>query len=290
MGNYNLLHQIMSDMEEKEARILIIDNNNLEFCSQHELLFPPSIIFNNYDLILVPEWVHAEISHSEKRLEYLADIPTKTLILNEEEDYIPLINNQEFKLMQLFGHASNSITKARKVIGELKKYYNQNLDLPEDWIIQFCENAFQINISTRIVEGENKVIELKKNAGETSILVLAYLLIHRFSHKIKHITVFSSDKGSLTIKKCIMDNLGKMELIHNSFVPISFKSTDVLLIEAIKDGRIQLEDIRRLRTNSKTVIYTQILKDSSSHRGEHVMDTNEFIRALETIDEYHFEF
>ena len=56
-------------MNEVDAnRILIMDNNNLEFCSQHEEIFLVEEVFKNYDVILIPEWVHREISHSERRL------------------------------------------------------------------------------------------------------------------------------------------------------------------------------------------------------------------------------
>lgn len=289
-GNFEELNRVFLLSKEKEARVLILDNNNLEFCCQHEDKFPFDVIFNSYDIVLVPEWVHVEISHSDRRLLYMASIPTPLLILNEKEDYPKIISYQEYRLLQLFGNAASSITKARRVFGELKTHYQKHSDLPLNWIEKFAENAFEVKKSTKVINGVQTEIELKKNAGETSILVLAYLLCHRFGNKIKHITIFSSDKGSLTIKQSIMDNLEKMELIHTSTVPISFKSTDILLMEAVKDGRITFSDIIRIRTNSKTVIYTHRLQDSSSYRREYVMDTPEFITVLSSIDEYHIEF
>ncbi|MFC7393029.1 hypothetical protein [Scopulibacillus cellulosilyticus] len=278
MGNYRDFDRVIN--ERNSNRILIMDNNNLEFCSQHGDIFHTDKVFNNYDIILIPEWVHREISHSSNRLNYLAAIPVPYFILNEEEDYVDLINYQELRLMELFKHASSSISPARKFFSGLKKYYNQNNDLPEHWIEDFYEEGFEVRGDT----------ELRKNAGETSILVLTYLLLHHYPSLIGHITIFSSDKGTLTIKQKIMDNLRKIELIHNPATPVSFASTDILLIEAISEGWINIEDVNKLRPNSKFVIYTKKLDNQSSSRHEYVMDTVDFVDALKHIDDYHFEF
>lgn len=285
MGKYEELNEEIQG--GNNLRILIIDNNNLEFCIQNETFFPASTIFDNYDIILTPEWVHSEIAHSERRLQYLASIPKSSFILSEEEDYTRFVDYQDYRLMGLFDYASYSIAKARKKINEFKRIYSLEQDLPEDWIADFCNNAFEINETTG---PDGEVIELRKNAGETSILVLAYLLVHHYSSNIGRITIFSSDKGSLTIKENIMDNLGKMEITHNTKIPITFKTTDVLIAEAFKDGRIQLSDISRMRTNPRTVMYTELLDDGTSHRYQAVFDTIEFLKIINSIDKYHIEF
>ncbi|TYS17086.1 hypothetical protein FZC78_10735 [Rossellomorea vietnamensis] len=278
MGNYR---DLSGKLNEKETnRILIMDNNNLEFCTQHKDIFLVDEVFRNYDIILIPEWVHREISHSERRLEYLARIPVPYFIINEEEDYVEFVEYQEFRLMELFKHASSSISPARKYFSGLKKYYNQNVDLPEQWIDDFYEEGFEVKDGS----------DLRKNAGETSILVLVYLLLHHYPSSIKNITIFSSDKGTMTIKEKIMDNLHKIELIHNPATPISFMSTDILLIEAVSKGWADIEDIERLRPNSKRVIYSMKLENQSSSRHEYVMETGDFIKALKNIEQYHFEF
>lgn len=278
MGNYRDLSKKITEIGSN--RILIMDNNNLEFCSQHETIFPVEEVFKNYDLILIPEWVHREISHSENRLNYLARIPVDYFIMNEEDDYVELVNYQEVRLMELFNHASSSISPARKYFSRLKQYYSQNVDLPEHWIMDFYEEGFEVKNGT----------DLRKNAGETSILVLAYLLLHHYPSLIDNITIFSSDKGTLTIKKKVMDNLHKMDLIHNPATPFSFMSTDILLIEAVSKGWIKIEDVEELRPNNKRVIYTIKLENQSSSRHEYVMETSDFIEALRRIENYHFEF
>lgn len=81
-----------------------------------------------------------------------------------------------------------------------------------------------------------------------------------------------------------------MGLIHSPAVSISFKSSDILLIEAYQDRRIDLEDVKRLRKNRKSVIYTMSLEDFTASRHEYVMDTEDFLKILQEIDHYHFEF
>lgn len=278
MGSYRDLRQLMK--ERSSNRILIMDNNNLEFCCQHEEAFPAQVVFENYDIILIPEWVHQEISHSEKRLNYLARILVPYLIMSEEEDYVELANYQELRLLELVFHAASSISPARKYYAKLKKFYSQYTDLPEHWIENFYEEGFE----------KKRETELSKNAGETSILVLTYLLLHHYPSSIKNITIFSSDKGTLTIKNKIMDNLHKTGLIHNPLTPVSFMSTDILLIQALDKEWITIENIEELRPNVKKVIYSIKLENQSSSRHEYVMDTVEFMEVLREIDKYHFEF
>ena len=134
--------------------------------------------------------------------------------MNEEEDYVELVNHQELRLLELFKHASSSTSPARKYFSGLKQYYSRYVDLPESWIEDFYEEGFEVKAGT----------DLRKNAGETSILVLTYLLLHHFPSLVESITIFSSDKGTLTIKQQIMDHLHKIELIHNPATPISFMS------------------------------------------------------------------
>ncbi|WP_142675615.1 hypothetical protein [Rossellomorea aquimaris] len=159
-------------MNELEGnRILIMDNNNLEFCSQHDDVYSSEEVFKEYDMILIPDWVHREISHSQKRLHYLASVPIPYFIVSEEEDYPELVGYQELRLLELFFHASSAISPARKLYSTLKKFYHEHDDLPESWIEDFYEEGFEVTSGT----------DLRKNAGETSILVLTYLLLHHFS-------------------------------------------------------------------------------------------------------------
>jgi hypothetical protein len=287
VGNYHDLYAALK--KKKGNRLLILDNNNLEFCSQHEWAFPPAQIFQHYDAVLIPEWVYAEIFHSQKRLDYLSKINVPYFIMSETEDYPELAGYQEIRLMKLFKHASSSGSKARKYFSALEKYYGQHDDLPKDWIATFYQSGFDTKES-RPRDDRGVPIVLKKNAGETSILVLAYLLFHQFHENINQVTIFSSDRGSLTIKEQILTYLPKMGLIHSPAVSISFKSSDILLIEAYQDRRIDLEDVKRLRKNRKSVIYTMSLEDFTASRHEYVMDTEDFLKILQEIDHYHFEF
>lgn len=284
MTNFRELHDFLN--RRSGVRILILDNNNIQFCCQYEEHFPVDEIYQKYDLILVPGWVHAEISHSENRLMYLARIPKPLIIMVEEEDYLPLVRYEDERLMKVFEAAALVHPASKQFFRELKQIINRAGEFPDDWISEYYEKGFDT-----IETGERTT--LKKNAGEVAILALAFLLVHRYSDKISQITISSSDKGSWDIKHRILDHIGKWEILNipSPPVPISFKSTDALLTEAVKSNTIESDEIiTQLRPNPRSCIYTQNLPDGTSETVQCVIDTPTFIEMLKDIDKIHLLF
>ena len=239
----------------------------------------------DYSLILIPGWVHAEVSHSETRLFYLARLPKPLINLLEEEDYLPLVAFEDERLMEVFKGASSAYPKSQKFFKQLKEKINRNGEIPDGWISDYYENGFDIR--------ENGVgVELRKNAGEVSILSLAFLLVHKYSSKISQITISSSDKGSWDIKHKILDYIGSRQVLRipTPPVPITFKSADVLIAEAIKAKTIGFDDITQLRPNPRTCIFVQNLSDGTSENYQCVIDTPAFIEMLKDIDKIHLLF
>jgi hypothetical protein len=236
VANFQELNDFLN--ERSNVRILILDNNNIQFCCQYEEFFPVEEIYKVYDLILIPGWVHAEVSHSENRLLYLARIPKPLINLVEEEDYLPLVKYEDERLMKVFETASLVYPASKNFFRNLKKIINRADEIPDDWITDYYEKGFDT-----LETGEGTT--LKKNAGEVSILTLAFLLVHRYSNKISQITIGSSDKGCWDIKHRILDHIGRWEILKISSppVPISFKSTDALLTEAVKSKTIKLDEV-----------------------------------------------
>lgn len=283
MANFKELKDFFD--EHSDVRILILDNNNIQFCCHHEKYFPIEEIYKMYDLILIPGWVHAEVSHSETRLLYLARLPKPLLNLVEEEDYLPLVTYEDLRLIKVFEGASSTYPKSQKFFKSLKEVIGRTGEIPDDWILEYYENGFDT--------GENgDGIALKKNAGEVSILTLGFLLVHKYSSKISQITIGSSDQGSWDIKHKILDYIGKREVLRipSPPVPITFKSTDVLIAEAIKSKTIQTDDINHLRPNPRTCIFIQNLSDGTSENGHCVIDTPTFIKMMKEIDKIHLLF
>jgi len=265
--------------KHENIRILILDNNNIQFCSHNEDYFPVKDIYNIYDLILIPGWVYAEVSHSDKRLMYLAKLPKPLINLSEEDDYLPLIAYEDERLMKVFELASSAYPKSKKFFRGLKEIKSRTGEIPDEWIADYYEKGFD-----SLENDSGKV--LKKNAGEISILSLSYLLIHRYSSKISQITIGSSDMGSWDIKNKILDNIDKLEVLNipKSQVPITFKSTDVLLAEAIESKTIQSDEIiTKLRPNPRSCIYVQDFPDGTSEMIMRVIDTPTFIKMMKEM-------
>lgn len=277
MGNYSELNAFLR--QTPQARILILDNNNIQFCYQYEQHFPTEEIFKPYDLILIPQWVHDEVANSESRLLYLARLPKDYLIIDEEEDFLPIIAYQDSRLIKVFEWASSQFPRSRKFFHSLKEQRNRTGEIPDNWIAEYYSNGFDMK---RSVAGK----QLKKNAGEVSILTLAFILLHCYS-EINNITIGTSDMGSVKIKEQILDNARKKDLLRiPSNVPISFQSTDVLLVEAYKAGRLNSEGVKGLRSNPKSTIYVKSIPDGTAHFAERVLSTEEFIDILGEIDKY----
>lgn len=284
MANFQELNDFLN--ERSNVRILILDNNNIQFCCQYEEHFPVDEIYQKYDLILVPGWVHAEVSHSENRLMYLARLPKTLINLVEEKDYLPLIAYEDLRLMKVFETASSTYPSSQKFFRNMKEVIGRTGEIPDDWISDYYENGFDIR------ENSTGTV-LKKNAGEISILTLSFLLVHRYSRKISQITIGSSDKGCWDIKHKILDHIGRREAlkIPSPPVPITFKSTDVLLIEAVKSKAIKSDEIiTQLRPNLRSCIYIRNFPDGTSETVQCIIDTPAFIKMLKEIDKIHLLF
>jgi hypothetical protein len=235
--SFNDLHEFIK--AHNNIRFCILDNNNIQFCMHNQIFFPIDKIYEHYDIVLIPGWVHAEVGQSDHRVKYIAEIPKPLYILDEVTDYLPLVQYQDERLMNVFLNASQPLTKPKKylktILSKLKEskariQNGEDIDI-EDQLYNWIENYYADGFDTK----ETATGELKKNAGEISILTLAYLLIHMYKDKIKHIAISSSDKGVLEIKKNILNNVSRDNLLNVPFKnPIGFLSTDVLLATAHK--------------------------------------------------------
>lgn len=73
MGSYSDLEQRMHTANN--LNILILDTGNIQFFYQNIDLLPHSFIFNRFDIVLIPGWVHAEYAHHPGKVSYMASIP-----------------------------------------------------------------------------------------------------------------------------------------------------------------------------------------------------------------------
>lgn len=261
-----------------DSKILILDSNNLQFYYQHQSLLPVTHIFDPYDLVLIPGWVYAEFSHHTGKDTYVrSDIPTTKLFIDEIDDYLPMLDHSDKKLMELFSTSSTS-TESYRFFSPMKKL--QVEDYPDDWILQFYNTGFPTQ--------QNGTRVTRKNAGEISIITLAFSLLSHFQSNIASISLASSDKGIIRLKDKVLEvaNQSPLELNIHKSPPISFLSTDVSIFNAIKSGLIVPNQISGLRPNPRSSIYVEHHEDGSSSLNTISVDTPMFIDMCSDPSKY----
>ncbi|MEK5183438.1 hypothetical protein [Paenibacillus sp. FSL P4-0288] len=279
MGNYRDLEHHLRHAEK--AKILILDTGNIQFYFQNRHLIPQSHIFKHYDLILIPGWVHAEYAHHSGKASYIASLPLPYIIIDEIDDYLPMLGYSDKKLMELFRLAAP--------FSESLKFFNQYKtveieDIPDDWIEQYYQDGFYTRTTSSLVT--------KKNAGEVSILTLCFSLLSHYPTQISNISIASSDFGIIAIKDKLLKeaNRAPLELGISTTPPISYLSKDVSLLIAIKDEIIQPHQVAALRPNSCSSIYLEMFPDGSSALHEHVLHTPDFIEMCKNHNRYRMIF
>ncbi|AIQ62811.1 hypothetical protein PSTEL_06540 [Paenibacillus stellifer] len=275
MGSYR---DIEGELRGKtNVRILILDTGNIQFLYQYSDVLPQSILFQPYDIVLIPGWVHAEYAHHTGKLQYVSAIPTALYYIDEVEDYLPMIGYQDKRLMELFRVASP--------FSESQRFFNQyrNVpaeDLPDDWIDLYYENGF--------LTRQTETLITKKNAGEVSILTLAFLLLSHYRNEISNISIATSDFCVISLKNRLLReaNSPNLALSVPQTPPISYLSKDVTLFHAVKTGLTLPDSIARMRQNPKSSIYVEHFRDGSSTLHEVVVETPTFIEMCRKPHKY----
>lgn len=277
VANYQQLDSFLKS--HSSSNILLLDANNVQFLYQNQSKFDVLSIFSMYDLIIIPEWVHQEISHSEERLQFLTSLAQEVLMLSEVDDYLPMIGYSDGELMELFRSACQH-GEGAKFTGILRQTPVEQWS--ENWIDEFYEDGFYTQTRNVQRNGEEVEIITKKNAGEVSLLTLAVLLVSHFGSKINGIGISTTDVGAFKVKKKVWEHAYRGMNIPIS-MPISFISSDVILLQAVRKELLTPDDIatHRLRVGGKYVSYVKRQPDQSSiHVEFENMPTEAFIELL----------
>lgn len=254
---------------KSQLKLCIIDNNNLQFCEQNNTRLIAENIFSYHDAVLIPEWVAHEIAHSDARTAYIEAISIPLFIL-KETDYLSLIDYHDISLMHLFYYAS---MPGRKPFKYLKKKLSliekEQEEISDDWISVYYQEAFEMNN------------DAKMNAGENSILALAILLVHYLKNRLHQVTICSNDTEVRDIKINILDYVMQSQYFDNpKRNNMTFLSTDLILQNELKKGRIQLADIQNFRTNQRRIFGFIRKGDNTTEEIDRVVDTTEFLALL----------
>ena len=196
----------------------------------------------------------------KKELFIIHNLITYTYIA-QVEDYIKdyLLNSATFDLEE--GHKISTIEK-----GEIKgKYYYEKTDEQKifhlifanedseagnyynDFTLQFIENTYQNVINTKqfdIIESvKERFIELSKdfieNTGENKIGLNDFANFEEMKDK----KIKLNKEKEITLKKCLIDELGFLNIKHNGFEPLYnyFKKDDLLIIRIECPGNCSMD-------------------------------------------------
>lgn len=236
-----------------ETKIALLDNSTISFMEQIEHQgIPAKELMRDYDMILIPNWVLEEVKDSEYRSRYLEQLNAEGFPIYKiaEESYADLAAAEEGNLYKI-------VLASVSFLGILKSYLRRNvekediLDMDEyaDWISKMYKKWPMTK--TDVETGRTK----KKNAGETQ------------------------DRDSY-VYQGHAHKLLKEEFQNKSPIEISYKSNDFILYQIYRSSIIDLEKVKEIRKDERTVMYTQKRPDQSVVLVSRRLDNDEFIELL----------
>lgn len=273
------IKELISDLsDDKIKNICILDNNSVEFLLRIKNEVTIREFFQNYDLVLLPQWVEVEVNDSIYRKNYINELEQLEYIkfcVISEYWYLDLLKSRDGFLFTIF-------QEVIRLDARLNGFINRNIlkgkpieDLPEyeEWINLFYNNAFEQEVL------KNHRIK-RKNAGEISIAVLSFI-ISKF-YKVEFVTVISQDSGTYEmIKRATLDVMSKVCTEYDN--PITFKSNDCIINEFYKVSSLRdriNKEISKLR-NPRRLKYIKIKGDTSIEEICKVISNEEFLELLE---------
>ena len=156
---------------DNKRHIALLDTSSISFMQVLQSKgIQPEIVLNDYDLILIPEWVLAEINDAPGRVRYVERLIEEgyPIFSIAEDSYTDLANNEEGNLYQIVLASTCQIARIRSYLRRfVEKTDSLDMDAYKDWINKLYDEwpiPGQVLSSGRMK---------KKNAGEVSITILA---------------------------------------------------------------------------------------------------------------------
>lgn len=244
---------------ENKRHIALLDTSSISFMQGLQTKgLQPETVLNDYDLILIPKLVLAEINDAVGRADYVQGLIEQgyPIFSIAEEKYSDLTNNEEGNLYQIVLASTRQIARIRSY---LRRYVDKadplDMDAYKDWINKLYE---EWPISDRALSsGRIK----KKNAGEVSITILAEI-VSWYYPETKALTVYSQDRDTYEFQRKVETDLRDI-FASRTPVPVSYKSNDAILCQLVRDGKINLEDLNDYRKDVRKITYSKEQDDQS---------------------------
>lgn len=259
-----------------KKHIAILDTSSISFMqSLRNKGLQPETVLEDYDLILIPEWVLAEINDAEGRVDYVKELIVQYPIFRiAEENYSELADIEEANLYQIVLASTYQIGRIRSY---LRRYVEKadplDMDAYKEWINKLYK---EWSISNEILSsGRIK----KKNAGEVSITILAEV-ISWYYPETESLTVYSQDSDTYEFQRKAEEVLRKIFTLK-TFVPVSYKSNDAILCQLARDGKIRSKDLSSYRKDSRKITYSKEQEDHSIVLVTELVNNERFVQLVE---------
>ncbi|MBD5493926.1 MAG: hypothetical protein HDR12_05990 [Lachnospiraceae bacterium] len=239
--------------------IALLDTSSISFMQGLKVKgLQPETVLRDYDLILIPEWVLAEINDAAGRADYVQDLIEQgyPIFCIAEEKYSDLANNEEGNLYQIVLASTRQIAKIRSYLRQyVEKADALDMDSFKDWINKLYE---EWPISDQLLStGRIK----KKNAGEVSITILAEI-VSWYYPETKALTVYSQDRDTYEFQRKAEAVLRDV-FTSRTPVPVAYKSNDAILCQLVRTGKINLENLSDYRKDVRKITYSKEQEDHS---------------------------
>lgn len=257
---------------DDKRNIALLDTSSISFMQGLQVKGIPShTILKDYDLILIPEWVLAEIKDADGRADYVQSLIEQgyPIFSIAEEDYSELVNGEEANLYQI-------VLASTYQIGRIKSYLRRfvekadvlDMDAYKDWINRLYDE-WPLQGQT-LSSGRIK----KKNAGEVSITILAEV-VSWYYPQTETLTIYSQDSDTYELQRKAEANLRDI-FASRTPVPVSYKSNDAILCQLYRENLIELEHLSDFRKDIRKITYSKEQADRSIILVTELVDNNMF--------------
>lgn len=270
---------------DNKRHIALLDTSSISFMQVLQSKgIQPEIVLNDYDLILIPEWVLAEINDAPGRVRYVERLIDEgyPIFSIAEDSYTDLANNEEGNLYQIVLASTCQIARIRSYLRRfVEKTDSINMDAYKDWINKLYD---EWPIHGQVLSsGRMK----KKNAGEVSITILAEV-VSWYYPETKSLTVYSQDSDTYEFQRKAEAVLRGL-FTEKTPVPVSYKSNDAILCQLVRAGRLNLDNLNEYRKDVRKITYSKEQDDHSIVLVTELVD-NELFAQLVADETVHIIF
>ena len=262
---------------DNKKHIALLDTSSISFMQGLEAKgIPSDDILKDYDLILIPQWVLAEINDAEGRANYMQKLIELGYPIHSiaEEDYSNLTNNEEGNLYQIVLASTYQLGRIKSYLRRfVEKADELDMDAYKDWINKLYDEwpiQGQMLSSGRIK---------KKNVGEVSITILAEV-VSWYYPETEVLTIYSQDSDTYEFQRKAEASLREI-FTSRTPVPVSYKSNDAILCQLFREGKISIENLGDYRKDIRKITYSKVQDDYSVILVTEVVDKCLFIELVQ---------